>query len=314
MGARPLLLLAATSTACAVMLSIGASKGTSSTPAPLAFPSAQTIPASGALPPGGARAVKLNAAIGEYESAWIVVPGGAEVTMSFDRQSIAPLDVSLAWGHFVRVGSRLVADALLPWDGSARASEQANQPVFVRVAVPRGTAPGTYTAELTIGSGTATATMPLSIRVFPFEMPDPAGGGRVMLTSFHVSAPTYLATVSRLYGFSSQVERRTAHARLYQFLAEYFVSPSSWGFGEPRSPSGYQSHTKWWLDSATNMRDAARSPFPAMRVPVSSNRTSPANRIAGLNPTEPEGWCAYLRAVRAFWDRQGRTTRSVPYL
>ena len=54
--------------------------------------------------------------------------------------------------------------------------------------------------------------------------------------------------------------------------------------------------------------------FAAMRVPVSSNRTSAANWIAGLSPAEPERWCAYLGAVRGFWQQQGWLSRSLPYL
>jgi hypothetical protein len=51
-----------------------------------------------------------------------------------------------------------------------------------------------------------------------------------------------------------------------------------------------------------------------MRVPVSSNRTSAANRIAGVDPTAPELWCDYLQSVRSFWAEQGWLARSVPYL
>jgi hypothetical protein len=152
----------------------------------------------------------------------------------------------------------------------------------------------------------------VSVRVFGVTLPEQAGGR--MLTSFHVSATTYLNTVARLHGFSSQEERRRTLASLYAFLAEYSISPSSWGFGEPRTASGYASHRKWWLDSVTNMKDAAGHPFGAMRVPVSSNRTAPGNRIAGLSPHEPERWCDYLRSVRAFWEQEGWLGRSIPYL
>jgi hypothetical protein len=314
MRVRRLPSLAVLGAACLALLSVGASIAASAAPPVLAFPSSQTIPAAGALPRGGTPSIALNAATGEHEGAWVVVRGGGQIAVSVDRAAIEPLGVSLAWGHFVRVESRLVADALLPWDGAARPAEQANQPVYVRVTVPRGTAPGTYTTTLTIGSGGETASVPLSVRVFPLELPGNVGDGRMLLTSFHVSAPTYLGTVARLYGFSSQAERSAAHASLFRFLSDYYMSPSSWGFGEPRTPSGYESHRKWWLDSASNMREAARSPFAAMRVPVSSNRTAPANRIAGLSPTEPERWCDYLRSVRSFWEQQGWTSRSLAYL
>jgi hypothetical protein len=51
-----------------------------------------------------------------------------------------------------------------------------------------------------------------------------------------------------------------------------------------------------------------------MRIPISSNRTAPANWIAGLSPSRPETWCAYLRTVRGFWERQGWLGRSLPFL
>jgi hypothetical protein len=311
---RRLGLAALGAVACAGLLGLTATSGVSADRQATAYPSSQTIPPTGALPLGGRASVDLAAAKGEHESAWIVVRGGGSVRVAVDGTGLGPLRVSLAWGHFVRIGARLVPDALLPWDGGARPAEQPNQPVFVRVAVPHGTTPGTYTATLTVTSDAGESTVPVSVRVFGFELPDWSGDGRTLLTSFHVSAPAYLGAVSRLYGFTSQTERAAAHASLYRFLADYFVSPSSWGFGEPRGPNGYETNRKWWLDSATNMREAAKSPFAAMRVPVSSNRTAPSSRIAGLDPTRPEAWCSYLRSVRSFWEQQGWLGRSVPYL
>lgn len=310
----PLRLTTVGAAAVGAAIAFGAADGTSATPDVLAFPSSQTISATASLPHGGRSAITLNAAIGEREGAWVVARGGGDVAVTVDTAGLEPLQVSLAWGHFVRIGPRLVPDALVPWDGAPRAAEQPNQPVYVRVTVPRGTAPGTYAGSLSATALGKTTQVPLSVRVFPFEVPDASTGGRTLLTSFHVSTPTYLSTVSRLYGFGSHAERSASHGALYRFLADYFLSPSSWGFGEPRAPSGYASSRKWWLDSAANMRDAAKHPFAAMRVPVSSNRAAPTNRIAGLSPSEPEQWCDYLRSVRGFWEEQGWLARSVPYL
>jgi hypothetical protein len=300
--------------ACAGLLSLGAATGISAAPQVLAYPSSQTIPAAGGLPRGGKDEIVLNAAVGETEGAWLVTRGAGELSVAVAGEGLKPLRVSLAWGHFVRVAGRLTPDALVPWEGAARSPEQQNQPVYVRVVVPPDAAPGLYTGSLDVSSQGEASTVPISVRVFGFRMPDAATGGRTLLTSFHVNAPTYLKTVARLYGFDSQAQRSAAHAALYRFLADYSISPSSWGFGEPRSPGGYSTHRKWWLDSAGNMKEAAKHLFPAMRVPLSSNRTAPANRIAGLSPSEPEGWCDYLQSVRGFWSQQGWLPRSVPYL
>jgi hypothetical protein len=274
----------------------------------VALPAAQTVPASGALS-GATDSIAVNAARGEREGAWIVARGARRVEARVEQGSLGAIDVELAWGHFVRVGPRLVADALLPWDGSARESEQSNQPVYVRVKVPRSVAPGAYAGSIVATVDGRTVSLPLRVRVFPFTLPE-----RGLPTSFHVSPTTYLNTVARLEGFASHDERRATNSALFAFLAEYGLSPSSWGFGEPRTQAGYAPSAKWWLDSATNMVDAARPGFPAMRVPISSNRSAPGGWIAGLSPSSPETWCDYLRAVRGFWERQGWLGRTLPFL
>lgn len=278
----------------------------------VAFPSSQTIPAAGALPSGGTLSISMRAGRGEREGAWIVFDGGGPVAATVDKGTLGDIGLELAWGHFVQVGSRLVPDALLPWDGGARDAEREHQPIYVRVTIPRTVAPGSYRGAVSVTAGAATTSVPLTVRVFPFTFGE---GHRTLLTSFHVSPATYLNSVARLYGLGSPDERRAANIALFRLLGEYGISPSSWGFGEPRSVAGYASSPKWWLDSAANMRDAAASgSFSAMRIPISSNRTSRQNWIAGIDPAQPEHWCDYLRAVRSFWDQQGWLSRSVPVL
>jgi hypothetical protein len=289
-------------------LHVASSRATPTAPLVTAFPSAQTIPPSGALPPGGTATLRLRAARGEREGAWIVARSGSELAASIERGSLGPVGVELAWGHFVRVGTTSVPDALLPWGGEARPFEQPNQPLYVRVVVPRGTAPGRYAGRVVVSVDGRPQAIPVSVRVYAATLPE-----NPLPTSFHVSPATYLSTVARLHGLRSQAERRAAHAALFGLLAEYGVSPSSWGFGEPRSRAGYQASSRWWLDSATNMRDAGAPGFPSMRIPISSNRTRAANWVAGLDPGQPEAWCDYLGSVRSFWGEQGWLGR-LPFL
>ena len=300
LGVRRVLGLTALLVALVSGLHVASPGAAPAAPAVSAFPSAQTIPPSGTLPAGGSSALSLRAARGEREGAWLVARHGREVGASIERGSLGPLDVELAWGHFVRSGARLVPDALLPWDGAERSFEQPNQPLYVRVVVPRGSAPGTYAGRVVVSVDGRPIPIPLSVRVFAPTLPE-----RPLPTSFHVSPATYLSTVARLHGPRSHAERRATHDALFTFLAEYGISPSSWGFGEPRSTAGYEGSSRWWLDSATNMRGAGGPGFPSMRIPISSNRTSAANRIAGLDPGQPEAWCDYLKAVRGFWAGAG---------
>ena len=83
---------------------VAASGAAPAAPLVTAFPSAQTIPASGSLPAGGAPTLSLRAARGEREGAWLVARNGRELAATVDRGSLGPLGVELAWGHFVRVG------------------------------------------------------------------------------------------------------------------------------------------------------------------------------------------------------------------
>ena len=54
--------------------------------------------------------------------------------------------------------------------------------------------------------------------------------------------------------------------------------------------------------------------FPALRIPISNQRASRGNRIAGISPFEPDTWCGYLGAVRSFWAEHDWLDRHLAYL
>src|SRR5204863_2243260 len=87
------------------------------------YPAAQTIPARGALPAGGGRALVLSEPIGGDDAGLVVVSGAQRVSASLDSARVAPLQARLRFWHFVDVGSSMVPDALLPWDGGECAAE-----------------------------------------------------------------------------------------------------------------------------------------------------------------------------------------------
>jgi len=118
-----------------------------SSPSVVTYPAAQTIPATGKLPSGGGRSITLNEPIGGDDAALVVVSNAKQVGLTVDTKSLGGIVVGARFRHFVRFGSALVPDALLPWDGSARPTEQPNQPLSIEVSVPYGTSPGTYRAR-----------------------------------------------------------------------------------------------------------------------------------------------------------------------
>src|SRR5436190_446787 len=98
----------------------GAHAAIAQTAAVLAYPSSQQIAATGPLPASGGRTLTLNAAIGDVEDGVVVVHRAPTVAATVEHGRLGPLTVQLLFGHFVAFGSRLVPDALVPWDGSKR--------------------------------------------------------------------------------------------------------------------------------------------------------------------------------------------------
>jgi hypothetical protein len=258
--------------------------------------------------------VTLNAAISEREGAWLVATNARTVSAAVDGGALGPLKAQLFFGHFVSFGGRAVPDALLPWDGSARQAERPNQPLYLQVLVPPDAHPGGYAATVTVTADGKPTPIRVSVRVFDVRLPAPSSVQGNLLTSFHVVPESYVAKVDQLYHLGSNAARSAANAKLFSFLAAYRISPAGWGFGEPRSPTGYSSSPKWWLDSAGNMIRQSPASFATLRIPISNQRASAGNRIAGISPFELDAWCDYLRSVRGFWDAHGWLGGHVSYL
>jgi hypothetical protein len=290
--------------------------GSTGAPAVVTYPSSQSIAASGPLPAGG-RELVYNAAIGEREGALLVVKNAKKIAVAVPQPKIGDISVRLFFGHFVAAGGRLVPDALEPWDGIERGTQKANQPVLVQVEVPYGARAGRYATALTVTADGRPTTVPVRVNVFPVTLPHPGTRIGNLLTSFHLGPESYVAKAAQLYNFRTHEQRIAANRALFGLLGAYRISPGSWGFAEPRAPLGYESSPRWWRDSAGNfLGQLASTPgFSAMRIPISSNRTSERNYIAGLSPSKPETWCSYLNQVRAFWaQHQAVRPDSIAYL
>ncbi len=305
-------MLRATLTAALALTLVPAAAATG--PAVVAYPSSQSIPASGPLPQDGTAAVSLATAIGEREGAWIVVTGATNVAATVDGSQLGPLKAALYFGHYVSFGGRDVPDALLPWDGSSHQLEKPNQPLYLQVVVPADARPGGYRATVHVNADGRVTDVPVTIHVFGVRLPPPNAVDGNLLTSFHVVPESYVSKVDALYHLGSNPARAAANESLFSFLAAYRISPAGWGFGEPRQPTGYTSSPKWWLDAAGNMVRENRLGFATMRIPISNQRASLRNRIARISPFEPETWCDYLRSVRDFWQQHGWLQGRIPYL
>src|SRR5262249_24748793 len=250
------------------------------------FPAGQTIPGSGKLPGGAGHSLVLNEPVGGAEARLIVVSRAKRVGVSVDVREFGPLGVRIRWVHFVRFGSRLVPDALVPWDGSPHPAEQLNQPISVEVSVPYGTKPGLYKGSVTVTADAKRVVLPLTIDVYRVNLPKPGQVSGSLLTAFGVGPQAYVARTLDLFKYTTPDQIRAANDSLFAFLSAYRIGPNSWGYGVPKQ-SGYVASTAWWKDAAGNMvRQLHAGQFPTLWIPLSTNRARPGSYIADLSPTE----------------------------
>jgi hypothetical protein len=274
------------------------------------YPSGTTFSASGGAPANAASSVSLAMPIGGVDDATVLARGAQHVSIVSPAID-SPLQLSLFFAHYVSVNGKAVPDALMPWDGSQRSTEQTNQPLWLQVTVPYGTTPGTYQGSVVAVADGARTSVPISVTVSPVTLPQQNQVAGSLLTAFNFSPQSYSNKAADLYGVSPE----STLPGLFSFLASYRLSPNSWGYGNPKFASGYTRDRRWWLDKMDQMVAAAGQPaqFASMWIPVSNNRWSPSTYVGGRSPYKPQGWCSYLKSVHGFWESHNWLS-SYPYL
>ena len=283
-------------------------------PTVVTFPAAQTIPRSGRLPAGAGHALALNEPVGGDEAGLVVVSNARQVSVAVDTRRLGPIGVHIRFAHFVRFGSALVPDALVPWDGSPHRAEQQNQPVSIDVSVPYGTKPGAYKGSVAVTADAKRVVLPMTITVYGVALPKLGQVSGSLLTTFAVGPQSYVGRAISLFHYTSPDQIRAANDSLFSFLSAYRIAPDSWGYGTP-GPSGYVQSNAWWKDSAGNMaRQMQVGQFPMLWIPLSTNRATPGNYIVGLSPLQPEKWCTYLKYIKEYWTLHGwLQAGAIPY-
>jgi Domain of unknown function (DUF4091) len=296
--------------ALVLALSAGSSAARSTAATVGVYPSGTTFRATGSTPARAASSVSLAMPIGGVDDSTILVSGAQNVAIASPTIA-SPLQLKLFFAHFVSVNGTPVPDALLPWDGSRRPTEKANQPLWLQVTVPAGTAPGTYSGSVVVVADGSRTTVPVGVTVSPVTLPATNQVSGSLLTAVNFSPQSYGAKVMALYGVTAD----QSVPGLFNFLASYRLSPNNWGYGNPKSGKGYTASRKWWLDKSGQMVLAAGEPsqFSSMWIPISNNRWSPSTYVGGRSPFKPQKWCGYLRSVRGFWKKHGWLS-SYPYL
>jgi hypothetical protein len=274
------------------------------------YPSGTTFSVSGGAPARASSSVSLSMPIGGVDDSTVLVRGAQKVALVSPAID-APLQLSLFFAHYVSVDGKAVPDALLPWDGSQRATEETNQPLWLQVTVPYGTAPGTYHGSVVVVADGTRTPVPLTVTVAPVTLPQQNQVAGSLLTAFNFSPQSYSNKAASLYGVSPE----STLPGLFSFFASYRLSPNSWGYGNPNKASGYTSDKRWWMDKSAQMVAAVDQPsqFASMWIPISNNRWSPSTYVGGRSPYRPQSWCSYLKSVHGFWQSHGWLA-GFPYL
>ncbi len=274
--------------------------------------------AGGLAQPAGARqsarAIVLDASIGEYEDAALSVraPATGRLEATLDPSSAAVLrdGLSVLRVETTRVAGRTIADPLprLAEVATVHGGEVAR--LVLRVRIPDGTTPGVYSGlvQLSLG-GSALRSVPLTLRVWDVRQPaldDPNG----FRTLFLVNPQTYEHTVTKRTGVNPNAQGEAIIGRLYALLSQYRISPGSWGYGTP-FPGGYENRRGWWRRSASLMAAEGTNPYSTMRVPLDTQHVGASERT-GIRATDPSSWAGFLRhVVVPFWQAHGWLDRAV---
>ena len=275
------------------------------------YPAGTSFTASGPAPAGAATSVSLAMPANGVDDAVILVRGAGTVAVQSPTIQ-APLGLTLRFAHYVSVGGKPVPDALLSWDGSSRSTEQPNQPLWLQVGVPSGTAAGTYSGSVDVVADGNATSVPITVTVYPVTLPDPGQLRGSLLTAFNMNPQTYGNEVQKLYGITAD----QSLPGLFSFFSSYRLSPNNWGYGNPKYRSGYTTNRRWWLDKVRNMEAAVGAPpqFSSMWIPLSNNRWPKSAYVAGLSPYKPTAWCSYLKSVHGFWQSHGWLGSTFPYV
>jgi hypothetical protein len=140
-------------------------------------------------PSSAGRAISIQAAGNEAEAAQLVI----RPTRTLTGFTATPTPLSGPGGRTMPAGSvdilrvRYVPvtiptdassvtgpwpDPLPPFKGALDLAPGLNQPLWIRVRVPRGTAPGTYRGTIRLAAEGFSADVPVTVEVFGFDLPD----------------------------------------------------------------------------------------------------------------------------------------------
>lgn len=140
-----------------------------------------------------------------------VLPRGSVEVMRVGYVTLAqPTDASGLAGDW--------PDPLFPLTGPLTLAAGENQPIWVRVTVPRDATPGLYTGALRVRAGDAPpANLPLRIEVYAFTLPDRATCTTALGLDW--------SAIDRRHGLRTEADRRKVYDAYLRSFSRHHISP-----------------------------------------------------------------------------------------
>ena len=278
------------------------------------------------LPKTAGSAMRIQAARNETEAAQAVIrparpmrgflpsagdligPGGAVIPAErVEVLRVRYVSVTRPTDYVGTVG--LWPDPLPPFAGPIDLEENRNQPLWVRVHVPRDATAGRYAGVIRLHAEGYAAQVPLEVEVFDFTLPD----RMQCTTAFGFDA--HLAF--RYHGVTEEAQRRAVYRSYLQALSAHHISPYnpaaldpfqvSWptpGDNGPLTPEQLEPVIDWsaWDVAMTEAMDHFH--FNSFLVPIVGlgggtfhSRTEPS--LLGYSEDTPEYQAAFTNYCRA---------------
>jgi hypothetical protein len=283
--------------------------------------SLQKVPRTGAWDGGlFANGVRLEAARDETESFQLVLmPNGSSLErVSVDATALQGPGgkIPVEWHRvdYVETVPPKYPTAYVGWwpdpllpPGPFDVAADRRQPLWLRVSVPPGAAPGSYAGRVTIRHGGRSIAVPVELRVRNFRLPRPG----TLATAFG----NYAWVLSEGYYGKGDYREKMAiddYARWCAFLGRYRI-------GAKNSGREYTSVTRdgdaWRVDLSaleSTVADLARNCYAPYSVAIHRLPSSPQFEKPRYRPNAEE-WAQQVRAIADEWKRQGLPSQVFVY-
>lgn len=288
-----------------------------------------------ARPTAQANALVVLAAANETEAAQLVLSPKADladvvVTVAGDLKGenggvLSAAQVEIPYVGYVPVSMTTdqssvpgdYPDPLIPQTGPRRLAGGLNHPYWVRVKVPKGTAKDTYRGEIAIRGRGVDARVPLTVRIWGFELPDVA----TCRTLFGF----YPAQAAQYHGAKTREDRERVAQLYYRAYADYRISPGDGGsYGHYWSVrwDGDEPKFDWTQYDAAIERGISDYRFNALRLSSglglgggdASHRREP--EIDGVKEGDPRyevRLSRFLRGIQDHFEEKGWLDRTFIY-